>query len=240
VLTPVSRMIRSFAPSSDADVSQSRQYDFEDGALRVTVTRTTLTGTMHSADSVVITSPGGTVHLGGGDFAGGDVDRDDSAAKSPADGIHAEGLPLFERALAAGAHRWVLLGWSSFGEGMQSEHAWLVEDGAGGPRVVDSLVWRSDRMHGGVALDLRTSVRVGVPIPDATEHVHNADMWQLRHDGRVFTLAETQAMPRTITPVTGLHEYYDPPDGGAPSSRHWAGRFVWFAPNANGFVASRP
>ena len=116
---------------------------------------------------------------------------------------------------------------------MQSEHAWIVDDSAGSPRVVDSLVWTTDRMHGGVALDLRDSVRVGLPLPDTVEHVHAASDWQLRHDARVVTLAEVQNMPASATRV---RDYYDPPDDGAPSSRHWAGRFVWFDATSKGFV----
>ena len=118
---------------------------------------------------------------------------------------------------------------------MQSEHAWLVEDGAGGPRIVDSLVWTTDRMHGGVALDPRKGVRVGVPLPDS-EVLHSSSAWTLRHDAQVLMLADVRKMPTSATRVTALRDHYNPPDDGAPSTRHWAGRFVWFETSANGFV----
>jgi len=214
-------------PDEPESTTEHADVNGPDG-LHVAVSWQTMTGTTHTASELSITSPSGTLKFSGDDFG-----RDETA-----DPLHLEPLPLVDRALGAGPHRWVLLGWSSYGGGMQSEHAWLVEDAASGPRIVDQLMWTTDRMHGGVALDLSPKLYLGFPLPDA-ESLHEADGWVLEHGARSLPLAQVKMLPSRETNLMTLPDFYDPPMGSEPSTRHWSGRIVWFEANAKGFVASR-
>jgi hypothetical protein len=197
-------------------VTETAQLTGPDG-LNITVAWDTMTGTTHVARELTLTSPGGTLRFAGRDFSN----------ENNSDPLYVEALPLVERILPAGPRRWLLLGWSSLGEGMQSEHVWLAGDEAGGPRVLDSLVWTTDRLHSGVVLDPSTPA-VGIPLPDRAEPLHNPTWWQLRHSDRWFSFDGAMHLPTQQVDVNALRAYYDPPDDEPPPTRHWAGRVAWF------------
>lgn len=187
------------------------------GGLRVQVSWMTMTGTMHYAETLSFTTPTGTLELRG----------DDVVEKGPdeSDPLRAEALPLVGRVDAIGGQRWVALGWSSPGEGMQTVSAWVVEDGPGGPRVVDSLAWFTDRVHAGFAIDTKTGA-IGVPLPAG--ELHNGSDWHLRHGSEEIPLARVRKMRAFATPLAKVRDVYGPPMDVAPKEREWSGRFVWF------------
>lgn len=219
-------------------VAQIEQADVEGpGGLRVTVRWQTLTGQWHTASEIVITAPGGVLRLV-------QPERDESGTGSdPGD------YPLMERILGAGPSRWVMLGWSSFGEGLQTEHAWLIED-RHGPRVIDSLAWTTARSHAGLAVEsMGNLVRIGIPLPQAPtlqgptyeddRSLHAPGDWLLVHGKQQLRLHELERLPVSETHVMALRGYYNPPYQEEPSLRHWSGRFVWFL-SENTFALMRP
>jgi hypothetical protein len=181
------------------------------GGLGVEVSWETMTGQTHVATELAIATPGGTLK----------PEEDE------------QGLPLLERVFQAGPHGWILLGWSSHGEGFQSEHVWLVEDDGGAPRVVDRLVWTSDRMHAGLALD-PTKLRVGIPLP--VGDLHAATDWELHHGKQKLSLEQLAHQAAPATNVMTLPGYYDPPNDDEPSTMHWSGRIVWFVAKPGRFA----
>jgi hypothetical protein len=198
------------------------------GGVRVLVRWRTMTGTRHLATEIEITAPGGVLRRSEPELD--DVD----SMPDPGD------YPLLERILTAGPGRWVVLGWSSYGEGMQTVHAWLIED-RGGPRLVDTLAWTTDRSHNGLALDAAGGrVQIGIPLPerpssqrsdesDDRDHIHVPGDWQLVHGAQRFDLDRVEQLPALDTHVMALRSYYTPPFQDEPSRLHWRGRFVWFA-----------
>src|SRR5262249_47581600 len=114
-----------------------------------------------------------------------------------------------------------LLGWSSYGEGMQTQHAWIVVDGKAGPRIADRLAWTTDRAHPGFALDHTGSTwRIGIPVPLIREPLHRH--WELGIGKRQLGL---EALHASALPATA-HEHYTPPLDGRLD---WAKQFVWVA-----------
>ena len=195
--------------------------------ITIDVSWMTMTGTMHIAEALTIKTERGRLELANAEA--GIVDESGVV------------IPIIERAIKAGPHRWALIGWTSYGEGMQSEHVWLVDDTTT-PRVIDKLEWLTDRSHAGIALDVGSKLRVGIPLPvpatdpdaiddedDETEHLHNQGDWQLIHGAKTYTLAQVNKLPATETHVMALRDFYTPPFSESPSGRHWSGRFVWFA-----------
>lgn len=206
------------AAPADIDVEPRLEHaDVHGEGITIAVSWWTLTGTTHVADEVVITTARGTVHLKNADDEGGEV------------------IPLFEQIYTVSRHRWLALGWSSYGEGMQTEHAWLIDDRSK-PLVVDKLGWTTDRSHAGLALDTSDKLLVGIPLPlssssDSGEDepsLHNEGDWQLAHGERTFTLPEVAQLPASESHLMAVRAY-TPPLQQSASERGWSGRFVWFA-----------
>jgi hypothetical protein len=174
---------------------------------------------MHVADELVMVTPRGALSLKHADDESGEV------------------LPLVGVIYKVAPERWVVLGWSSYGEGMQTEHAWLV-DGAAAPRVIDKLEWTTDRAHAGFAVDAFTGnrLRIGIPLPlrsesagdDDDASLHNELDWRFVHGKQTLTLAQLGKLKTSETHVMALRAFYTPPFDESPSERKWSGRFVWF------------
>jgi len=88
-------------------------------------------------------------------------------------------VPLFEKAFEAGPNRWILLGWSSTGGGMQTQSAWIVKKAGRTLQVTDELAWTTDRAHPGLALEgSGVKLRVGIQKPPASDDdAHEAGEW---------------------------------------------------------------
>jgi hypothetical protein len=224
-------------PGGDQDpCNQQATVDGPQG-IHVLVRWCTDTGQYHIAKELVITTPGGTLR-----FAS-------QSSNGVPDEVHEEPMyPLMEQILAVGPTRWVLLGWTSYGEGLQTEHAWLIEDRQG-PHVLDSLAWTTDRTHGGFAVESSRTppiVRIGIPLPETPKHrefdpdqdedgppaLHNAGDWELVHDQQQLALDDLRRLPSVEQHVMSLRGYYNPPYQEEPSRRHWSGRFIWFSAGA--------
>lgn len=199
------------------DLLDSRlEHDRVNGiGIEIEVSWWTLTGTTHVAQALSLTTARGTLRL---------ESQDEEDAPT---------LPLVEQIYSAGPNRWVAFGWSSLGEGMQTEHAWLI-DGKGTPRIVDTLAWTTDRKHAGLAIDATKTVRVGIPLPRRTKDdddegsLHNEGSWSLVHDKRSFTLDQVGRLPSVAENLMTL-QHYTPPAHDSPTGRDWTGRFVWFS-----------
>lgn len=197
------------APELDDLEPQLERAEVRGEGITVEVTWWTLTGSTHLAASLAITTARGTLRL---------------EAPDPEDG---EALPLVAHIYKTGVDRWVLLGWSSFGSGMQSEHAWLV-DGSGEPRIADRLEWRTDRSHAGIVIDRDPKLRIGIPLPAPDEALHDDEGWALVHGTQTRTLAEVTKLPSAATDMLAVRTYTPPFDRSA-SGRGWSGRVVWFS-----------
>jgi hypothetical protein len=193
------------------------------GGIHVVVRRRTETGTWHIAEELVIRTPGGVLR-----FTAPAIDGTDDVTVE---------YPLVEQILAAGPSRWVVLGWSSLGEGMQTELAWLIEERRG-PQILDTLAWTTDRGHAGVAVESSGNlVRIGIPLPqprdnDGKPDLHNAGGWELVHGKQRLSLEEVERLQGSEENVMSLRGYYDPPFQVEPSRRRWSGRFLWFSSGA--------
>ncbi|HEY4175314.1 MAG TPA: hypothetical protein VGM90_00710 [Kofleriaceae bacterium] len=195
------------------------------GGIQVHVKWDEDTGTTHVATHLEITAPHGKLDLA----SKGDEDQDP--------------LPLIERILPAGDQRWVLLGWTSPGEGMQTEHAWLV-DGTKTLQIVDKLAWTTDRAHAGIAVDpTRSPPEIGIPLPRLgkdpdDDGLHNATAWELGYGSKHLTLAAVKKLPATTVKLATLPAYYTPPAQDVPTKGAWVGQFVWFE-TKTGFLPRR-
>lgn len=200
--------------------SQLEHREVTGDGIEIDVSWWTLTGTWHLADELVISTARGTLRL---------------KTREGDDGPQ-EALPLLEEIYPLGDHRWIVVGWSSFGEGMQTVHAWLV-DGTSAPRIVDKLEWTTDRTHSGIVIDATSKVRIGIPLPvrssetddpDGERTLHNRLDWELVHGKRTFRLDQVAKLRTTEHHVMSVHAY-TPPFQDSASTRGWSGRFVWFS-----------
>jgi len=224
------------ADQADFDLAPARQAEVEGpGGLRVVVRWHGLTGTTHVADELTFTTAGGTLR-----FAPPAPPPETEASNDEAPPEY----PLIEQILVAGPRRWVALGWTSYGEGMQTEHAWLIED-RHGPKILDRLAWTTDRSHGGFAVDsIASHVRIGIPLPqppdqDGETGIHEGTGWELVHGKQRLPREDVARLPSSDTHVMALRGYYTPPFQTEPSLRHWSGTFVWFSAAAT-FLLEAP
>ena len=175
---------------ADDDDAPREETEFVAGphGLEITYTWEHETGTWHTAKHVAI-------ELG--------------AAKISRETDEEHGtLPLFEKAFDAGTNRWILLGWSSTGSGMQTQTAWLVKKTGAKLEVTDELDWTTDRGHPGLALEgSGTKLRVGVLEPPADDDAHDAGSWSLDVRGKSRDLAEI----RKLKFAAGSPPLYAPP-----------------------------
>lgn len=211
----------------DEELSRLEQAEIQGpGEIHILVRWHRRTGQTHVAADLTFTTPGGTLRF---EPPTPSPDSETSSGEEAS-----SDYPLMERILPAGPNRWVVLGWSSHGEGMQTQRAWLIEDGHG-PQILDSLAWTTDRSHGGFAIDPSAKqVRIGIPLPqmpgaDGEPHMHQRGAWVLEHGKQQLDLEAVPRLPSSEMHVMALRDYYDPPFQDEPSLLHWSGTFVWFS-----------
>ncbi|HEY4056619.1 MAG TPA: hypothetical protein VGM39_08415, partial [Kofleriaceae bacterium] len=161
------------------------------------------------------------------------------------DGEDEELIPIVDRVQVLKNHRWLVLGWTSYGSGMQTEHAWLVDD-TKGLKIIDKLAWTSDRFHSGIALDGSGShIRIGIPLPRESSQddvegngIHGYDEWELDFGSRKLDLPAVWALPTKYKDLDALPAFYTPPFDDSPSEHGWSGQFVWLTVG-NKFVVRR-
>jgi hypothetical protein len=213
------------APAANDDLDGHLEHGTIDDSngLRVELAWQTQTGTTHVAEQLTLVAAGGTL----------DLVADEQGLVEHVPMLHEQPLPLVDHVLAAGTSRWIVLGWSSYGGGMQSEHVWLVEDGKSGPQIVDSIMWTTTRRAAGVAVDASAAPRIGVPLPNG----HVDDDWQLQHGDRTLAVSELHELPAHDMKLAAIARYYTPPLHLSPAEQGWTGRFVWFQAGAHGLEA---
>ncbi|MFT3698703.1 MAG: hypothetical protein QM831_36490 [Kofleriaceae bacterium] len=87
-------------------------------------------------------------------------------------------LPLIEKAIQLAPDRWLAIGWSSYGSGMETMSAWIVQRKKDALKIIDELYWTSDRTSAGFAIeDDKGTLRIG--IPQQTGTAHDPDEWKL-------------------------------------------------------------
>ncbi|WP_257385974.1 hypothetical protein [Tahibacter caeni] len=174
------------------------------------------TGTMHYAESL-------TIGIG------------DAAPLRMQAPPGAELLPLPGPCHRLGGRRFLLLGWSSSGGGMQSIQALVVAVRAGAVVRVDRLDYVSARTNAGL-LVRRTGdgeVRLGVPEPGA-DPVHEPADWALEFGAaprRHLSLAGLRALAFDVVEPAAGDTFYAPPLQAAPTPA----RVAWMAITPSGF-----
>lgn len=127
--------------------------------------------------------------------------------------------------------RYILLGWSSAGSGMQSIHVFLLGIQNGSLRRLASLTSLTDRPSSGLLVRRATdgSVVLGLPKPP-TRFLHNEDEWSLALDSGESTLSIAAIRQLRYEAITPLPDdlFYSPPAQLAPR------------PNAVSWVAITP
>jgi hypothetical protein len=139
-------------------------------------------------------------------------------------------LPLVDKVIAVDPHRWVVIGWSSYGEGMQTMTAWIVIEAKRKLRVTDEMEWTSDRSHAGLAIeDANGKLRLGVsklPASKGDDAPHNPGDWELQIGKKKIDLAK-------LTFTTAATRIYQPP---YDDLRDATGPFAWVTANGEHFT----
>jgi hypothetical protein len=130
--------------------------------------------------------------------------------------------------------RFVLLGWSSTGSGMETMHALLVGEHAGAVTLFDHLIYDTDRNH--AALLVRTepdgSVLIGVPEP--LDRLHDEEEWSLEYGiARTHQMRISAIRKLSFQAVTSRSNdvFYAPPTNGTPRTA----RVAWVHVRKTGF-----
>ena len=213
--------------ASEDDIPRSilRSYELKaDSGLRVRVQYKTLTGQWHLAEKLMIsigTSP---------PFVRRPKWNNDG-------GIDGDLIPLIERVYPAGPNRWAVLGWSSWGEGLQRNYAWIIESTSAGIKLSHRFEYETDRSSAGFALDVSEQVfRIGIPRPK--KEVHLPGHWQLTADDRRLGFSAIRNLKYSSKAFDTIHQFFLPPTGGNPRSRGWSEQFAWFELTKDGFAES--
>jgi hypothetical protein len=142
-------------------------------------------------------------------------------------------LPLVDKVIAVDPHRWVVIGWSSYGEGMQTMTAWIVIETKHKLRVTDEVYWTSDRSHAGFVIeDANGKLRLGIPELPASKGdgdmnaPHNPGGWELQIGKKKIDLAK-------LSFTTTAARIYQPP---FDDLRDATGPFAWITANGEHFT----
>jgi len=205
-------MVMVLASVAQADDDESKPVTYTvDGELgiHVDVTSMTMTGTYHWATKLDIHTAKATLIREQPDLEG-----------SPQ-------LPLIDKAIAIDPKRWLLVGWSSYGEGMETMVAWIVAANGVQLRVTDELYWTSDRSHSGFAIeDDKGKIRIG--IPEAPGEAHNRGDWEL-HIGKKPVVFEKLKYAKATTKL------FAPP---MDEARDLTAKIAWITASGDKFVAN--
>ncbi len=142
--------------------------------------------------------------------------------------------PLMGREESAGSGSALLLGWSSWGGGMQTVHALLVRAGAERVALADRLDFTTDRSSAGI-LVLRRGGKLWLGIPRPGQRVHEPTEWNLSVGGKRLALPAIRELP-----------YADRTAADASATRYPAGSALgrkpvaWFAAEESGISPGRP
>lgn len=146
--------------------------------------------------------------------------------------------PIFTRRYRIAEDRYLLLGWTSYGSGEQSDHAWIVARERGALRVAGKLELSEHRANALFVLHRAGArLRLGVPLPDDRPGGLGAP-W-IRLDDEALHESAAASLGATPTPAGGEIECHVPPFEDEEMSLATTRRFVWFEVTAGGFERPR-
>jgi hypothetical protein len=128
--------------------------------------------------------------------------------------------------------RFLLVGWSSTGAGMQRTHVMLVSVRSKSVGLDDELTLNTDRGSAGVLLRFEPggSIRIGLPEPPR-EYAFSEDEWFLNVGKKSLDLAQMRKLPfRTIRPRKDDFFYY-----GVAARQGGPDRVAWIDITPKGF-----
>ena len=143
-------------------------------------------------------------------------------------------LPIPGRTFALPGSRFLLLGWSSTGSGMQSIHEFLLGVRKGAVTRLAVVLLHTDRMDSALLVrrDADGSLALGLPEPPSTV-LHNEDEWHLAVSGRrqlgLDALRDLASEDVTCRPDDRV---YAPPFERTPCPA----RVSWITVTASGFT----
>ena len=143
-------------------------------------------------------------------------------------------LPIPGPHFRLGDSRFLLLGWSSGGSGMQTMHVLLIRVRRGAVVLDRELTVMTDRSSAGLLVRVGTqSARIGLPKPPA-DFVSNPDEWFLNLGGESLDFQHMRKLRFvTVQPQKG-DLFYTASSPPSPMPK----RVAWIDVTANGFVFS--
>src|SRR5947207_4995147 len=131
--------------------------------------------------------------------------------------------------------RFILLGWSSPGSGMQSMHALLVGVRAGSVTLFDQLIYFTDRPNAAFLVRIEPDGSVLIGIPEPSDFRHYEDEWSLQYGlrGRHRLLIDSirkLSFERVASRSNDI--FYAPPTNAAPRTA----RVAWVHVTNTGFA----
>lgn len=176
------------------------------------------TGTMHYAETLTLSIAGSRpLHVPGSDISRGSY------------------LPIPGPSFRLPDGRFILLGWSSSGSGMQTMHVLLIGDRGGAVTLLDHLAYQTDRFHAALLVRTRPdgSVVIGVPEP-SPGFLHDEDEWTFQYGVlRTHQMRIGAIRKLSFEPVTSQSSdvFYAPPTNGTPRTA----RVAWVHVTKSGF-----
>jgi hypothetical protein len=139
-------------------------------------------------------------------------------------------VPLFTRQYALAKDRQVILGWTSWGSGEQSDHAWIVEVASGTVRIASTLKLSAHRADTFFVLH-RDEGRVRIGVPPERDASGIDEPW-VTLNGKPIEAGDASTLPSSPAPAAGEVECFGPPMGlhHVPNVP-----LVWFAVEPGGF-----
>ncbi len=118
--------------------------------------------------------------------------------------------PLIEKQVGAGPKHTLLLGWTSWGGGMQTIHALLVERTDAGVVLHDQLAVTTGRRSAGVFVATKgAEPRIGIPEP--RKGIHRPSDWKISFGGKTLDLKAIRALPYAAEGIPRDALHYGPP-----------------------------
>lgn len=196
--------------------AEGKEKEAQAEKIKVDMTFSEDGGTMHYAERLKLSLPGAR------------------SLVMKTDVEHGQLAPIVQMQFPLKDGRHLLLGWTSWGGGMQTEHALIVEKKGAVLRLVDELVVQHGR--GSPRIVFRTAPEapaIGVFEPKGDRALHDPWSWSLAYGNKQLSLEEMRKLRYTenVSGKTG-YVYYAPPffEKEIPGQR-----VAWFAITKGGF-----
>jgi len=162
-----------------------------------------------------------------------------AAGSAEAFHITGEDVPIPGPSFRLAGSRYVLLGWSSVGGGLQSIHAYLLAVQDGKLKRLASLKYQTDRANAGILVRRTADGSVQLGLPEPPTQIHEPFEWSLSlgADTTVLRIGEIRRLTyEDAAPVKG-DLLYSPPFEGAKVQG--PSRVSWISITPNGFLVAR-